>query len=279
MGIRLVTGLGIISPSFSDRPVLLRVVTFNANGLRSAARKGFFPWFSRQRADVLCIQEIRASEEHLVGAPFRARGFQRISECGERPGYSGVAIYSRAEPKAVVRGIGVAEFDREGRYLEARFPNVAVVSAYFPSGSSSPARQEAKFRFLAAFDRRLAELADVGLPFVFCGDFNMAHKNIDVKNWRANQNYPGFTPPERSWLDSLFTRRGFVDAFRAVNQDPHHYTWWSNRGRAWANNTGWRIDYQVVSATLGPRVRAAAIYKRRRFSDHAPLTIDYDWEL
>jgi exodeoxyribonuclease-3 len=119
----------------------------------------------------------------------------------------------------------------------------------------------------------------VGLPFVFCGDFNMAHRPIDLKNWRANQNYPGFTPPERAWLDSLFAGRGFVDAFRAVNQDPHQYTWWSNRGQAWANNTGWRIDYQVVSPALGAAVRSAAIYKRRRFSDHAPLTIDYDWEL
>jgi exodeoxyribonuclease-3 len=276
MGIRL-GRLGIISPSVFDRPVLLRVVTFNANGLRSAARKGFFPWFARQRADVLCIQELRANDEHL--AAFRARGFHRISASAERPGYSGVAIYSRAEPTAVVRGIGVEEFDREGRYLEARFQRVAVVSAYFPSGSSSPARQEAKFRFLTAFDRRLADLAEVGLPFVFCGDFNMAHQNIDVKNWRQNQNYPGFTPPERAWLDSLFTGRGFVDAFRAINQEAHQYTWWSNRGQAWANNTGWRIDYQVVSPALASAVRSAVIYKRRRFSDHAPLTIDYDWEL
>jgi exodeoxyribonuclease-3 len=257
----------------------LRVVTFNANGLRSAARKGFFPWFARQRADVLCVQELKAHDEQLAGAAFRARGFHRALASAERPGYSGVAIYSRAEPVEVVRGIGEDEFDREGRYLEARFANVAIVSAYFPSGSSSPARQEAKFRFLAAFDRRLAELARIGLPYVLCGDFNMAHRNIDLKNWRANQDYPGFTPPERAWLDSLFTGRGFVDAFRAVNQEPHQYTWWSNRGQAWANNTGWRIDYQVVSPALGAAVQRAAIYKRRRFSDHAPLTIDYNWEL
>jgi exodeoxyribonuclease-3 len=272
-------GLSIISLSISDRPVLLRVVTFNANGLRSAARKGFFPWFARQRADVLCVQELRASDEQIVGATFRARGFHRISAHAERPGYSGVAIYSRVQPTSVVRFIGVDEFDREGRYLEARFQRVAVVSAYFPSGSSSPARQEAKFRFLAAFDRRLAEITSVGLPYVFCGDFNMAHKNIDVKNWRANQDYPGFTPPERAWLEALFTTRGFVDAFRAVNQEQHQYTWWSNRGQAWAKNVGWRIDYQVVSQSLAGAVRTAAIYKRRRFSDHAPLTIDYDWEL
>jgi exodeoxyribonuclease III len=256
----------------------LRVVTFNANGLRSAARKGFFNWFARQRADVLCVQELKAHDEQIAERAFHSRGYTRVCVHAEKAGYSGVAIYSRAEPVEVVRGIGEAEFDREGRYVEARFRGVAVVSAYFPSGSSSPARQEAKFRFLAAFDRRLVELAQIGLPFVFCGDFNMAHRPIDLKNWRANQDYPGFTPPERAWLDSLFTGRGFVDAFRAVNQAPHQYTWWSNRGQAWANNTGWRIDYQIVSPALGEAVRSAAIYKRRRFSDHAPLTIDYDWE-
>ena len=156
---------------------------------------------------------------------------------------------------------------------------MAVVSAYFPSGSSSPARQEAKFRFLAAFDRRLAELERTGLPFIFCGDFNMAHRPIDLKNWRANQDYPGFTPEERAWLDTLFDGRGYVDAFRAVNEEPHQYTWWSNRGRAFENNTGWRIDYQVTSPALKAAVQRAGIYKRQRFSDHAPLTIDYDWRL
>ena len=190
-----------------------------------------------------------------------------------------MAIYARSEPRAVSRSLGAPEFDAEGRYLEARFDNVAVVSAYFPSGSSSPARQEAKFRFLAAFDRRLAELERTGLPFIFCGDFNMAHRPIDLKNWRANQDYPGFTPEERAWLDTLFDGRGYVDAFRAVNEEPHQYTWWSNRGRAFENNTGWRIDYQVTSPALKAAVQRAGIYKRQRFSDHAPLTIDYDWRL
>jgi exodeoxyribonuclease-3 len=257
----------------------LRVITFNANGIRSAARRGFFRWFARQRADVLCVQELKAQEAQIAEREFHARGFHRVCHAAVRPGYSGVALYAREEPREIVRGIGDAEFDAEGRYVEARFGNVAVASLYFPSGSSSPARQEAKFRFLAAFDRRLVELAAVGLPFVFCGDFNMAHRNIDLKNWRANQDYPGFTPPERAWLDSLFDTRGYVDAFRAVNPDPEHYTWWSNRGQAWANNTGWRIDYQVVSSAMGAAVRKASIYKKDRFSDHAPLTIDYDWPL
>jgi exodeoxyribonuclease-3 len=257
----------------------LRVVSFNANGLRSAVNKGFLRWFARQRADVLCVQELRAAEEQLADRTFHSRGFHRVVHSAQRPGYSGVAIYSRVEPHEVVRTIGAAEFDAEGRYLEARFGNVAVVSAYFPSGSAGPHRQEAKFRFLAAFDKRIAALDRNHVPFVFCGDFNMAHKNIDVKNWRANQDYPGFTPPERAWLDSLFTARGYVDAFRAVNQEPHQYTWWSNRGNAFANNTGWRIDYQIVSPALQQAVQGAAIYKNKRFSDHAPLTIDYDWRL
>jgi len=257
----------------------LRVITFNANGLRSAARKGFFRWFSRQRADVLCVQELKAKEEQLADRAFQARGFTSVCHAAERPGYSGVAIYSRVPPLQIMRSVGEREFDAEGRYLEARFGNVAIVSAYFPSGSSSPARQEAKFRFLAAFDQRLASLAASGVPYIFCGDFNMAHRPIDLKNWRANQDYPGFTPPERAWLDSLFDGRGFVDAFRAVNQEPDQYTWWSNRGRAYENNTGWRIDYQVTSGQLRGAIRRAAIYKQQRFSDHAPLTIDYDWDL
>jgi exodeoxyribonuclease-3 len=257
----------------------LRIVTFNANGLRSAQRKGFFAWFAGQDAAVLCVQELKASEEQIAASAFHVQGYERVCHTAEKPGYSGVAIYSRVPPDAVVRGIGEPEFDAEGRYVEARFGNVAVVSAYFPSGSSSPARQEAKFRFLAAFDRLLPSRVATGLPYIFCGDFNMAHRNIDLKNWRANQDYPGFTPPERAWLDSLFDARGYVDAFRAVNQEPHQYTWWSNRGNAFANNTGWRIDYQVTSPALRGAIRSAAIFREPRFSDHAPLAIDYDVEL
>jgi exodeoxyribonuclease-3 len=257
----------------------LRVVSFNANGLRAAARKGFFRWFARQRADVLCVQEIRAGEDDLDDRLYRTRGFHRVVHGAQRRGYSGVAIYSRREPSAIVRELGAAEFDDEGRYLEAQFGSVAVVSAYFPSGSAGPARQEAKFRFLAAFDRRLDALREQRLPYIFCGDFNMAHREIDLTNWRRLQDYPGFTPPERAWLDGLFDGRGFVDAFRAVNQEAGQYTWWSNRGRAWDKNVGWRIDYQVASPALRGTVVGAAIYKRRRFSDHAPLTIDYAWEI
>ncbi len=257
----------------------MRVVTFNANGLRSAARKGFFRWFARRKADVLCVQELKAEESKIADKAFHVRGFHRFCHSARRPGYSGVALYARREPLEVVRGLGVPEFDAEGRYLEARFPSTTVVSAYFPSGSSSPARQAAKFRFLAAFDRRLDDLGALGKPLVFCGDFNMAHRPIDIKNWRANQDYPGFTLEERAWLDTLFEGRGYVDAFRVVNPKRDQYTWWSNRGRAFESNTGWRIDYQVVSAQLKHAIRGEHVERRVRFSDHAPLTIDYDWEL
>ena len=257
----------------------MRVITFNANGVRAAARKGFFRWFTRQKADVLCVQELKAQPEQLAAREFHARGFHRVLRTARKPGYSGVAVYSRVEPRHVVERIGAEEFDDEGRYLELQFDSVAIVSAYFPSGSSSPARQEAKFRFLAAFDKRIAALRSSALPYIFCGAFNMAHKNIDLKNWRANRDYPGFTPPERAWLDSLFDDRGYVDAFRTVNASADQYTWWSNRGRAWEKNVGWRIDYQVASPHLRDAVESASIYKRRRFSDHAPLTIDYDLAL
>jgi exodeoxyribonuclease-3 len=253
----------------------VKVISFNANGLRSATRKGFFDWFLRQRADVLCVQELRAQPADLEGADFRAHGYYRLLHCGHRPGYSGVAIYSRAEPTHVASGYGDAEFDAEGRYLEAVFGDVAVVSVYFPSGSSSPARQQAKFRFLASFEAHMLSLRYKGLPYILCGDINIAHKPIDLKNWRANQKNSGFTPEERAWMDHILDDVGYIDAFRAVNQEPEQYTWWSNRGRAWDKNVGWRIDYQLVTPELREHIGDASIFKNTRFSDHAPLTIDY----
>jgi len=257
----------------------VRVISFNANGLRAATRKGFFQWFRRQRADVLCIQELRARDAEIEEAAFHARGYRRYVCCAERPGYSGVAIYSRHEPTQVIRGYGDAEFDSEGRYLEAVFDRFAIASVYFPSGSSGPARQAAKFRFLATFGAHMLALRRKGIPYIFCGDVNIAHKPIDLKNWRANQRNPGFTPEERAWMEKLIGEIGYVDAFRVINQEAGQYTWWSNRGRAWEKNVGWRIDYQLVSPALRAAVKSAAIYKNRRFSDHAPLTIDYDGKL
>jgi len=253
----------------------VRIITLNANGLRAAARRGLFSWFSRQHADIFCVQELKARPLQIEDAAYHARGFHRYLSCAEKPGYSGVAIYARREPLAIVEGYGDPEFDAEGRYVEAEFESFGVVSTYFPSGSSSEARQAAKFRFLSSFEAHMHELLTRPKPYIICGDINIAHKPIDLKNWRGNQKNSGFTPEERAWMDHIIDNVGYVDAFRQVNAEPDHYTWWSNRGRAWEKNVGWRIDYQLVTPGLAERVRGVSIYKRKRFSDHAPLIIDY----
>jgi len=253
----------------------VRVITLNANGIRSAASKGAFAWLRDQGADVVCLQETKAQEGQLAGHDVDLPGFHRYFFDAERPGYSGVALYSRREPDSVIRGFGVPEFDREGRYLEARFGALAVVSLYLPSGSSGPERQASKFRFLEAFMPHLRKLRRRRSEYILCGDWNIAHKEIDLRNWKSNQKNSGFLPEERAWMDELLGEAGYVDAFREVAPGPDQYTWWSNRGQAWAKNVGWRIDYQIVSGGLAGTARAVSIHKSSRFSDHAPLTIDY----
>lgn len=257
----------------------MRVITFNLNGIRSAARKGFYPWLRRQKADVVCLQELKAQVHQLQDKQFWPPSFNCYYHAAERKGYSGVAIYARREPDEVITGIGWPEFDAEGRWIEARFGQLSVVSLYLPSGSSSEQRQQVKFQVMERLLPYLRELRHSGREYIICGDWNIAHKPIDLKNWRSNQKHSGFLPEERAWLDKLFDEVGFVDAFRVVNQAPEQYTWWSNRGRAWEKNVGWRIDYQVITPGLRDKVRAASIYTKKRFSDHAPLTIDYDYEL
>ena len=256
----------------------MRIITLNANGIRSAATKGLFHWLTRQDADVVCIQETKAQVDQLTDPQFWPGGYHAFYCDAEKKGYSGTAIYARRQPKKVVRGFGVAEFDGEGRYLEADFGHVAVVSLYLPSGSSGPHRQASKFRFLEAFMPHLRALARRRRPTILCGDWNIAHKPIDLKNWKSNQKNSGFLPEERAWLDELFGTGLFIDAFRHVNQEPDQYTWWSNRGQAWANNVGWRIEYHVASRSLHGKVQGTHIYKDKRFSDHAPLIVDYDFE-
>ncbi len=256
---------------------MIRVVSLNANGIRAAARKGFFDWMQRQDADVVCIQETKAQIHQLTDEVFSPTGYHCYYEDAVKKGYSGVAIYSRREPDRVIRGFGVAEFDDEGRYLEARFGKLSVVSVYLPSGSSSEERQAAKYRFLDVFTPHLRKLRRRRSEYILCGDWNIAHKEIDLRNWRSNRKNSGFLPEERAWMDQLFGPERYVDAFRVVNEDADQYTWWSNRGQAWAKNVGWRIDYHVVTPGLKGRVRGVEIYKDERFSDHAPLTIDYDW--
>ena len=255
----------------------VRIITLNVNGVRSAASKGLFDWLKRQRADVVCLQETKVQEPQLAAAHFRPRGYHCFYYDAERKGYSGTALFARREPDAVVKGFGTPEFDREGRYLEARFGKLSVVSVYPPSGSAGPERQASKFRFLDCFQPHLQTLRRSRRQYVLCGDWNIAHKEIDLKNWRSNRKNSGFLPEERAWLDELFGPMRYVDAFRQVNDKPHQYTWWSNRGRAWEKNVGWRIDYQVVKRnTLRDAPQRASIFKAHRFSDHAPLIMDYD---
>jgi exodeoxyribonuclease-3 len=254
----------------------VRIITLNVNGIRSAANKGFFDWVRRQRADVICVQETKCHEPQLVAEHFRPKGYHSFYFDAERKGYAGTAIYSKREPDEVVRGFGVAEFDREGRYLEASFGRLSVVSVYLPSGSAGPERQASKFRCLDCFMPHLRKLGRSRRDYILCGDWNIAHKEIDLKNWRSNRKNSGFLPEERAWMDELFGAARFVDAFRTVDSRPDQYTWWSNRGRAWAKNVGWRLDYQVVSSGLAEAARKVSIYKARRFSDHAPLNMDYD---
>ena len=257
----------------------MRVITLNVNGIRAAAKKGLYRWFAAQRADVMCLQEIKARDADLDAAMRAPKGFHGFFSHAVKPGYAGVALYSRVKPDEVREGFGVREFDAEGRYLEARFGKLSLVSLYLPSGSSGPHRQASKFRFLGKFVHQLKKLKDSDREIILCGDWNIAHREIDLRNWRSNQKNSGFLPEERAWLSRVFDEYGYVDVFRRLNSQPEQYTWWSNRGAAWANNVGWRIDYQIATPGVAHAARREAIYKRRRFSDHAPLLIDYAWEL
>ncbi len=256
---------------------MFRVISLNANGIRAAARKGFFDWLKEQDADVVCIQETKAQVHQLEDECFRPQGYHCYYEDAVKKGYSGVAIYTRHKPRKIVRGYGDAEFDNEGRYIEVQLDGINVVSVYLPSGSSGDVRQDAKYRCLDSFSEQLKALRRRRSQSIICGDWNIAHKEIDIKNWKGNKKNSGFLPEERAWMDKVFSEFRFVDAFRQLEQEPDQYTWWSNRGRAWDNNVGWRLDYQVVSTGLGEKVLRTAIYKDQRFSDHAPLTTDYDW--
>jgi exodeoxyribonuclease-3 len=257
----------------------MRVISLNLNGIRAAARKGFYAWLRRQRADVVCLQELKAQLDQLNDRQFWPPSFQCYYHPAEKKGYSGVALYARREPDEVIEGLGWPEFDAEGRWIEARFGGLSVVSLYLPSGSSSDQRQQVKFAMMERLTPHLRHLRNDGREYIICGDWNIAHTQADIKNWRGNLKNSGFLPEERAWLDKLFGPMGWVDAFRVVNQDADEYTWWSNRGQAWTKNVGWRIDYQVVTPGLRDRILGAKIYRDRRFSDHAPLIMDYDIEI
>ncbi|MFA7241489.1 MAG: exodeoxyribonuclease III [Sulfuricellaceae bacterium] len=256
----------------------MRIITLNLNGIRSAAGKGFFDWLAVQEADIVCVQELKAQAADLSAEMAAPQGWHSHFHFAEKKGYSGVGLYSRRAPDNVTAGLGIAEIDAEGRYLRCDFGAMSVVSLYLPSGSSGEARQAAKFRFMENFAPQLRELRAGGREIILCGDWNIAHREIDLKNWRGNRKNSGFLPEERAWLSEMFDQVGWVDVFRRLHPDATEeaYTWWSNRGQAWAKNVGWRIDYQIATPNIAATARRAAIWKESRFSDHAPLSIDYD---
>jgi len=262
----------------------MRVITANVNGIRSAAKKGFFDWMKKQKADVICIQETKAQEHQLKDGTqddplYYPEGYHSYYFDAEKKGYSGVALYCKNEPDAVTSGLGWQHADSEGRYIQADFGGLSIASLYLPSGSSSEERQQNKLKFMKQFQEDLKAMKRKHREYIICGDYNIVHKEIDIKNWKSNQKNSGCTPEERAWLDVIFDDMGYVDAFRVVNNKPEQYTWWSNRGNARANNVGWRIDYQIITPGLKDAVKKASIYKEQWFSDHAPLIIDYDVEL
>lgn len=257
----------------------MRIITVNTNGIRAAARKGFFDWLPKQNADVVCIQETKAQVDQLSDPVFSPDGYHCYYFDAVKKGYSGTAVYSRHKPTKVTRGLGWDPIDSEGRYLQVDFRGLSVVSLYMPSGSSGDAAQEKKDRVLEKIIEHFKALRRKRREFVICADWNICHHNIDIKNWRGNRKNSGFLPHEREWLDRLYDEVGFVDSFRVVNQEEDQFTWWSNRGQAWAKNVGWRLDYQVVTPGLRDRIKAADIYKDERFSDHAPQIMDYEGEI
>ncbi len=257
----------------------MRIISLNANGIRAAHRKNFFPWMHARKADVVCIQETKAQHPNLTDRDFHPLGYHCFYHDAVKKGYSGTAIYSKHQPDRVHYGLGWELMDNEGRWLQADFGDLSVVSLYMPSGSSSEERQEIKFEVMDYLMPRLKKMAKDGREYIICGDWNIAHKEIDIKNWRGNLKNSGFLPEERAWMSELFGKAGWVDTFRQLDAREEQYTWWSNRGRAWDNNTGWRIDYHVCTPGISATARNVEIYKDERFSDHAPLTMDYEYEI
>jgi exodeoxyribonuclease-3 len=256
---------------------MLRIISLNLNGIRSAWNKNVLPWAIAQNAEIICLQELKAQLPDLNAEMLAPDDMHAYYLPAEKKGYSGVGIWCRHKPDRVLSGFGHDEFDAEGRYIRADFANLSVISLYLPSGSSSPERQEAKFRFLDAFYPHMQDLINEGREIVLCGDWNIAHNEIDLKNWKGNRKNSGFLPEERAWLSKLFTEQGWVDVYRRLYPEAGEtaYTWWSNRGQAWAKNVGWRIDYQIATPGIAAKAESASVYKDTRFSDHAPLLVNY----
>ena len=261
---------------------MFKLTSLNLNGIRSATSKGLEPWLATHQPDCICVQEVKAQAEHIESSFKSLAGLKGYFHLAEKKGYSGVGVYTKHEPSDVVIGSGSPEFDAEGRYVELRFDTphskLSIISGYFPSGSSGEERQQAKFRFLAEFYPHLIALKQTR-EFILCGDVNIAHQQIDLKNWRSNQKNSGFLPEERAWMTTLLGELGMVDVYRQLQPTATDtaYTWWSNRGQAYANNVGWRLDYHLATPLLAAYARRESIYKAQKFSDHAPITVEYDW--
>ncbi|MDF7675507.1 exodeoxyribonuclease III [Neisseriaceae bacterium ESL0693] len=253
----------------------MRIISANVNGIRSATRKGFIDYLAQAQADIVCVQELKAQEADMSIDMQRPHGMYGVWHTAEKRGYSGVAIYSKLKPDSVQVGLGWPDFDHEGRYVRADFGSLSVISVYLPSGSSSDERQQVKFQFLDKFLPLLRQLYAENRDVVICGDWNIAHQNIDLKNWRGNQKNSGFLPEERAWLTKVIQELGWIDVWRQLYPEIPGYTWWSNRGQAYAKDVGWRIDYQMVTPALAQRAHQAFVYKDEKFSDHAPLVVDY----
>jgi exodeoxyribonuclease-3 len=267
---------------------LFKLTSLNLNGIRSATSKGLEAWLAAYQPDCICVQEVKAQAADVLGRFEELAGMKGYFHFAEKKGYSGVGIYTRHAPTDVIIGYGSKEFDAEGRFIELRFdqpdrpllPKLSIVSAYFPSGSSGPERQEAKFRFLAEFYPHLLGLKK-NRDYILCGDVNIAHQEIDLKNYKGNKKNSGFLPEERAWMTRLLSEAGKIDVYRKLQPSTTDaaYTWWSNRGQAYANNVGWRLDYHLATPAVAALARTEHIYKEQRFSDHAPMTIDYDFAL
>ncbi len=259
---------------------MLRIISLNLNGIRSATSKGLFPWLQEQDADVICLQELKAQAPDMTREMLQPDGLFGYFHYAEKKGYSGVGIYSKKQPDSIIEGLGMPDIDAEGRYIEAHFGNLSVVSLYLPSGSSGEERQAVKFSVMERFYPHLAALKASGREVIVCGDWNIAHKEADLKNWRGNRKNSGFLPEERAWMTQVLDELGWVDVYRRLHPETMDdcYTWWSNRGQAWAKNVGWRIDYQIATPTMAAKAVSTSVYKEQRFSDHAPLLVDYDFQ-
>lgn len=257
----------------------MRIVSANLNGIRSAASKGFFSWMQASGADVVCVQELKAQAADMTPDFLAPEGYHGHFQYAEKKGYSGVGLYSRHQPDQVQIGLGHPEFDLEGRFVRADFGPLSIISLYLPSGSSSEERQQVKFAFLDYFLPELQALRAQQREFIVCGDWNIAHQPLDLKNWKGNLKNSGFLPEERAWLTRLFDEIGWVDVYRSLYPEQPGYTWWSNRGQAYAKDVGWRIDYQIATPGVAKAAQAAFIYKDEKFSDHAPLVVDYQHDL